>query len=247
MKQLLLAICILAPLLSQAQDLTQLRGIGPFKIGQTSPSDVISLIGSEPIVFDNSKGSEFRIHEKWSKYSASAKSPRVYVFVDKGGGGEFSSPVVDTSKLVAGYKRMFVTHFSVGPVELGNIELDFMNDTLIQFQCDYDRAIDEAMLLKYGPGKKDIDEKTVECRYTHTGAEVENKERKFTTIWENGTIEAASFLWHYYDDKCKSQFISFFIVSDSVRVEAWNNAVSTKRTFDKLRQLEVKKEQLKDF
>ena len=137
--------------------------------------------------------------------------------------------------------------YSVSGIKVTDLKITFLNDTLIDINCNNTRELMEAIHLKYGEGKKRIENKEIECTLRMTGNIITYEESILTEEWENNDIMAYERIKKYYDDKCNPQYINYLTIYSRTkkRIQSECERNTKKRREEKKKQEKMKT--LNDF
>jgi hypothetical protein len=120
--------------------------------------------------------------------------------------------------------RVFkLSSYNISEFLIKNIYLTFFRDTLISFKCDYNRQLEEALIIKYGEPKQTLDEKEINCTTQNLGLSVTHKESNIKELWDNNNLQAEFYFYKYYDSECNEKFITGFSIDNDKKVEKINN------------------------
>jgi hypothetical protein len=229
---------ILLPLIGKAQ----VDGIGPFRIGRTTTSIIDSIAKAERIKVKTS----YDLMETFGSYSFKDKPSKIYLLGKKDGGYDMSDPKYRPAQ---GCQVYFIDYYQVAGIPIKKLYLSFYQDTLYQIYCDGDTKIEEAVTLKYGEGVITRNSRKIKCQSKFTGGEFEEEESDLQTTWDKraDSIIASSRFQTYYDEKCKEQFISYFMIVNKPVSTAITNAEVAMRNKKSEEELKEKKSKLKDF
>lgn len=137
--------------------------------------------------------------------------------------------------------------YSISGIKITGLEITFLNDTLININCNNTRDLMEAIHLKYGEGKKTIENKEIECTLRMTGNIIKYEESILTEEWKNNDIMAYEKIKKYYDDKCNPQYINYLTIYSRTkkRIQSECERNTKKRREEKKKQEKMKT--LNDF
>ncbi len=182
---LLLSILIQGAAFSQ----TQYNGIAYFQLG-SSPDSIVYNVGGR-VVYISSSHNMF-----W--YNENMKDSINIFEIDPV--GEIETDIPQSSKS----KVYIINSVKIDGLEINDIWLYFLNDSLINFNCQSSEELNEAMTIKYGNSRDTIIRKPVKCSYKYTGAKFEEKELFSIKKWIKGKFKATSTFHSYYDSNCKN-------------------------------------------
>jgi hypothetical protein len=228
----------LALLFGQDSIPKEISSIGKFEIKTTTLSILDEL--------QNTLDTKVKICSSFSNYSKYQQSKDNYILqLVRDTVNEYNSPF--GAKYCDLVKIYAIQGYSVANIELKNLELTFMNDTLIQFKCDGTTDFIEAIHLKYGKGKLRQTEKEVTCEVGRLGTEVKLKETAIFETWGNADIKANSTISVFYNRKCEKNYLSYFVLSSFEASKEMNKCEDLKKLEDKKRKEEQKKKSLDGF
>lgn len=139
--------------------------------------------------------------------------------------------------------QYIINRYNVSGIPLTRVELLFYNNKLIEFSCDYNIDIVNAMTAKYGKSKVEIDHKAVNCVYNLTGISEKEDASTYYEKWINGPIEAFSINSVTYDNNCKKSYLTSFnySIENKEYDKCWRNHL------DDNHDLKFSKKSLKEF
>lgn len=114
-----------------------------------------------------------------------------------------------------------ISKYQIAGIEVENIDLQFLNDTLINFSLTYPSLeFIEAVELKYKAINTDKKTKKATCTSAAAGNyTVEDK--SYTTYYRKDNLIASNYISEYYDSKCKKQMFSVFLIYDSKKLDRY--------------------------
>ncbi|SDS82192.1 hypothetical protein SAMN05216490_1883 [Mucilaginibacter mallensis] len=112
-----------------------------------------------------------------------------------------------------------------GDLIITNIRLTFFKNSLVKFESDYDKLIEDALTVKYGDGELKVTETKSSCYHNLTGITTPLIAKEYSKEWYNGLITVYSDLFESYDDNCKKEIHTFFLYS--VENKLWENCESS--------------------
>ena len=216
----------------------EIRSIGKFEIGITT----ISIIG------ELEKELKTKVKECASSivYIKAQESGTNYILqlINDVSNKYSSPPQASNCENVAIYS---IGGYSVANIELKDLELAFLNDTLIGLKCDRTPEFIEAVHLKYGYGRIQKEEQEVTCEVGRLGTEVMLKKTAIYESWGQHDIRATATLSVYYNSKCEKKYLSYFILTSLSASKERRSCEDLKKEELKKRDEEQKKKSLDGF
>lgn len=218
-----------------------LRGIGAFKVGETTTSAIIDFAKKENIKVKQSTS----LMDTYGTYVSGKKTSKVYLLSKPGKDNIISDPKYSDHPLV---KTYFIDYYEVSDVPIRKLYLKFYNDTLYDLECDFSKELREALTLKYGSGVDSVAKKSVKCRSRMAG-DFEEEEASYYTKWLNGSngMISISCVGHYFNYKCEKKYLSYFFIKNSNVSKQVISEEVDKSEKEKAEQEKGKKSQLTDF
>lgn len=218
-----------------------LRGIGSFKVGETTTSGIVDFAKKENIKVKQSNS----LMDTYGTYVSGKKTSKIYLLSKSGKDNVISDPQYSDHPLV---KTYFIDYYEVSDVPIRKLYLKFYNDTLYDLECDFSKELREALTLKYGAGVDSVAKKSVKCRSRMTG-DFEEDETSYYTKWLNGSngMISISCVGHYFDYKCEKKYLSYFFIKNSNVSKQVISEEVDKREKEKAEQEKGKKGKLTDF
>ena len=227
------------------------NGFGILRINTTTISvikDLETILNTETKTI-NSREGESKISsllkEVENPYSSSNEKYGVICILLEDSLDKYNSPIyASTCEKIKVFR---IGGYSISGIKVTGLRITFLDDTLIDIQCNNTRDLMEAIHLKYGEGKKKIENKEIECTLRMTGNVIKYEEIILTEEWENNDIKAYERNKKYYDDKCNPQHINYLSIysrtKKRIQIDCENN--TQKRRDEKMKNEKMKT--LNDF
>ncbi len=112
------------------------------------------------------------------------------------------------------HRKFKIDKMAIASMNFGDIELDFLNDTLYQIVINtLPDNFDENMKIKYGQPSVSSETKKITC--TSSISSYEREEKTYTSTYRKDKIEASSVFSIYYNNECEKKFFNFFMAYDA--------------------------------
>lgn len=173
---------------------SEIKGIGPFKINETTPEQFIKIMQENKIkeVASNKSLNTFQYNFKEIKgnvaYATSCPKAKVY----------------NVSKIV------------ISEIEVKNLIFTFYENKLIKIDFDFTDEIENVFLLKYGQPETKYKTDTTECSHYYTGNLEKHEKYSKTDNWENVDIILSLSLISSYDSNCRLKSYHFGMLYDKI-------------------------------
>lgn len=216
----------------------KINGLGVFKIGQ--PISVVEDYARENKI----KISTVDSYSDYSKYSIKKEPYIIEIKKNTDPKHKYDSPAEAPE---CEKSRVFIINgYSVADIQLKQLTLDFFNGSLYKIDANYDEKLVDALTVKYGEPETTKKVDSVTCLYNLTGNRVTKTSNTFTKTWKNNQIVTYASIGSYFNDKCKENFLSYVIISDTIVSRQENECSLTAMDLEDAKQ-KPKKENLKDL
>ncbi|MES2265607.1 MAG: hypothetical protein V4520_02525 [Bacteroidota bacterium] len=114
--------------------------------------------------------------------------------------------------------EFYLTKYEVAGIKLENLKLKYFKGRLVDFTCDDNDDLVDALTQKYGKPKLVTTKKQCQCLYSLTGITRQLEEVTYIQSWENGSLVGYSYLNKGYDKNCKEEYFRYFSVNVNVPI-----------------------------
>ena len=243
MKKIFVALMLIS-FFAFSQDTPQLEGIGKFKINKTTISIVNDLSKELRVSLKkiNSSQQEFDEDRNDDHYIGNYILELIRDTIN-----QYESPAYSSN--CPNVKVFKIRSYEIAGIKIEKIYLHFYNDILIEFECENNDQLREAMRLKYGKSKLDFKEKEIKCTYTSNGNQITYKEISSTESWYNSdtTVTGTCLLNVYYSEKCEKSTINILSISNYKFSKTIYDCDKANREATEARKNAQKKSKLSEF
>jgi|GEM_PF-5600241 len=188
----------------------KMEGFGPFKMGK-SVDEVINTVTKDKGKLKTFKGS---IHMS----SKSLKGVfEIKADLENTSNNEMAAPYCSDARL------FYIDEFTISGFTIQKIYLHFYKNELVEFHSEYSTDLNDAMTAKYGEPAKKTDPVISHCGGV-SGTALDMTTQGYTNTWgqtDSTGSYAYSYLEDNYDSDCHKQYLSFFIMTNSVKERAF--------------------------
>ena len=129
-------------------------------------------------------------------------------------------------------------------IEIKEVFLTFLNDTLVGIKCEYSSDLNSALDLKYGKSELETKKEPHKFTRTYTGEEITLTDETFTNKWGDNKIECTSTLMKYYSGSIEPKYLAYFYLANKNAMENIDKASRECEERARVRKEEEKKKEL---
>lgn len=180
--------------------------------------------------------------DSFTKYIKSSKDfPGIYEII-------YNSDTKNLSaKSCPDTKVYYINKYDISGIEVKEMYLIFYKGILVHIKANGNPELAEALTIKYGKPVSKLTENEVTCTSLYGGSQKLKENRILSTWGKDHRYSCSEYLSKTYDSKCKANYFDVINIFDS---EAYNIIDLCERDLSnkkKEKDLEIKKEKLKDF